>query len=80
MNSNGHTDSVNCVVFSPDGGQLATASKDGTVRLWNVATGTQIRQFQGHNRGVRSIVFSPCGNQLASSSGDKTVRLWNVAT
>jgi len=80
MNSNGHTDYINSVAFSPNGGQLASASDDKTVRLWNVATGTEIRQFQGHTDWVTSVAFSPDGTKLASASHDKTVRLWDVTT
>ena len=38
----GHTDGVGCVVYSPDGGTLASGSNDGTARLWDVQTGEQI--------------------------------------
>ncbi len=71
---------VNSVVFSPDGKTLASASDDKTVRLWEAASGKEIRQFQGHGNTVRSVVFSPDGKTLASASFDKTVRLWDVAS
>ena len=50
------------------------------VRLWDIATGYALHDFEGHVSTVRSVVFAPDGNTLASGSFDNTVRLWNVAT
>ena len=72
--------SVESVSFSPDGATLASGSPDGTIRLWDVATGEPIGTLQGHADWVRSVSFSPDGMTLASGSSDETVRLWDVAT
>ena len=76
----GHRLGVNSVALSPDGRTLATASADGTVRLWNVARRTPLGQpLSGHRAAVWSVAFSPDGRTLASAGADGTVILWNVA-
>ncbi|MBD2450944.1 AAA-like domain-containing protein, partial [Nostoc sp. FACHB-152] len=63
----GHGDSVNSVVFSPDGKTLASASRDKTIKLWNRDTGKVISTLEGHGDSVISVVFSPDGKTLASA-------------
>ncbi len=74
------TSSVLSVSFSSDGATLASGSWDGTVKLWDVATGEAIATLEGHTNGVRSVLFSSDGTTLASGSWDGTVKLWDVAT
>ncbi|MCZ6530818.1 MAG: WD40 repeat domain-containing protein [Chloroflexi bacterium] len=75
----GHTDSITDIAFSPDGAQLATASLDGTIQIWDALDGSQVRTIAGHSAGVRSIDFSPDGTLLASGSDDRTANIWSVA-
>ena len=72
---------VTGVAFSPDGNLLASADADGTVRLWNPATGQAIASLPADiGVGVTGVAFSPDGNLLATAGADGTVGLWNTAT
>ena len=74
----GHTDEIYSVAFSPDGKTLASAGKDRTVRLWDVATGSPITTWSGHDNPVSYLAFSPDGRSVLSY--DSTVRFWDVDT
>jgi WD40 repeat protein/tRNA A-37 threonylcarbamoyl transferase component Bud32 len=77
----GHTDPVARAAFSPDGTRVASAGSNGTLKLWDVATGQEIHALRGHTGSVRSVAFSPDGTHLVSAcSDDMTVRIWDVAT
>ncbi|KAI1012377.1 hypothetical protein LB504_013205, partial [Fusarium proliferatum] len=76
----GHTGSVNSVVFSNDGTLVASGSHDNTIKIWNVATGKEEQTLEGHRSLVNSVVFSPDSTLIASGSSDKTIKIWNVAT
>ena len=68
------------MAFSPDGLHIATASHDGTVKLWSSGTGQEVRSMRGHADQVWSVAFSPDGRRIASGGTDGTVKLWDPAT
>ena len=82
----GHVQPPNTIRFSPDDRQLATASDDSTIRVWNLADSrqervlTHVREPGTHNSWIRAMDLSPDGKYIVSSSFDETVRLWETAT
>ena len=73
-----HESGVYSVAFSPDGQYLATATKDGFVRLWRAKTGQELRKWRAHEDNATSVQFSPDGRYLASGGWDETVKVWDV--
>ncbi len=77
----GHTEAVYAVGFTPDGKYLATGSFDFTVKLWDPATGKELRTFagpNGHTKNVTCLAISNDGLSLASGGSDNIVRVWDI--
>ena len=53
---------------------------DQTARIWDAATGQELRQLTGHTAGVLSAAYSPDGKTIVTASADQTARIWDAAT
>lgn len=74
-----HGDVVNAVVYSPDGNRLATASKDATVKVWDLGNGREIKTYRGSKDPVRALAWSKDGKWIASTAGNE-IHIWDPDT
>ena len=66
------------VVFDREGRQLLTTASDGTVRVWDAATGAQLATLDAHVGPVWSAAFDAAGNRIATAAFDQSVRIWTI--
>jgi hypothetical protein len=76
----GHTGGINCIAFTRDDQRLASCSEDGTVRIWDTASGLQMASFgeriveaDDHVTSVESLAFGPDEKWLAAAQGDEVI-------
>ncbi|HEX4707681.1 MAG TPA: hypothetical protein VH229_08105 [Candidatus Udaeobacter sp.] len=74
-----HRGAVTRARFSPDGLWIATASRDGTTRLWHTRTQKEILNFK-QGGDVNDVAFSPDGRYLAAAGRDRNAQIWEIAT
>jgi len=77
---NGHENGVKSIAISNSGQLAISASKDESVKIWDINSGTEIRTCYGHNNEVTSISFSPDDSQAISGDLDGTIILWDINT
>ncbi len=73
------SDIVTAVRVTEDGYAAVTASRDSTLRIWDVASGRAVHTFTGHSDAVLKLAVSPSGRHAASLGRDRTVRVWDLA-
>jgi len=76
----GYAKQMYAMAFSPDSKLLALRGPVYSFRLWDVASGKEIRLIDGHFGRVSGIAFRPDGAEIVTVSGDGMLRVWNVAT
>jgi len=74
----GFVQSLNALVWSPDGRWIASACGDQVVHVWDALTRKLVRQCFGHTHQVADVAFSPDSECLASASWDATVQVWGL--
>lgn len=74
----GHTDEVCSVAWSPNGLVLGSASRDSTVKTWDVNARKVLKTFTGHTEDLFAVAWSPDGRILTSGGRDTTVRNWDA--
>jgi eukaryotic-like serine/threonine-protein kinase len=72
-----HGDVVNAACFSPDGTRVATASRDGTARVWDSVTGAPVTPPLPHQASVTTLRFSPDSSKLATGGAGKMACIWD---
>ncbi|ETO23357.1 WD-40 repeat protein [Reticulomyxa filosa] len=88
QSTNGHSNQVYCVKFSPYHNHnnrrnvICSSSLDKTIRFWDIKDNQQFQIFNGHTDGIGGIELSQFsgGRYLCSASNDLTIRLWDVET
>ena len=78
----GHTGNVSSVAFSPDGQAVVSGSWDGSIKVWDRITGTELTTYHRHTgpHWYRAITYSPDGNRLVAASSDSTAKLLEASS
>ena len=66
--------------FSPDSTQVAFGHSNGTISVWEVASGRRLLELTGHKENINRVAISSDGRRLASTSWDSSVRVWDLGT
>jgi periodic tryptophan protein 2 len=78
LKQQGHFDSINSLVYSPDGQKIVTTADDGKIKVWDITSGFCIVTFTEHTSGVTACEFAKKGNVLFTSSLDGSIRAWDL--
>ena len=76
----GHSNSLNAVAITVDGRRAISASKDKTLKVWDIETGQALWTLKGHLKSVNDVTVTPNGKYIVSASDDHTLRVWSLET
>lgn len=71
-----HSQPVTALAWSPDGQSIASASQDGSVRVWDAATGQTRAVYQGDNTGISSVAWSPSSGFIVAGGSNDAAYVW----
>ena len=74
----GHSDAVQTVAVSRDGKYIASAGRDGKIKLWNASSGAEVMTIHGGDSRIPSVNFSPDGKRIVSGANNGTLKVWNT--
>ena len=76
----GHESEVMACAVTSDGRRVVSASRDKTLRVWELETGRELATLRGHTSQVRACAVMPDGRRVVSASHDKTLKVWDIET
>lgn len=76
----GHEEGIWACSITPDGRRLISASRDRTLRVWDLHSGEALAVLRGHEGDVRGCAVMPDGRRVVSASEDKTLKIWDLET
>ncbi|MCX7786850.1 MAG: caspase family protein [Spirochaetes bacterium] len=74
----GHSNSTQAAVYSPDGRVLITGGGDEAIKIWDITSCTLIRTLLGHTGSIHALQITSDGKYLVSAGSDKTIRIWDL--
>lgn len=76
----GHEEGIWACAITPDGRRLISASRDKTLRVWDLQSGEALAVLRGHEADVRGCAVMPDGRRVVSASADRTLEIWDLET
>ncbi|KAJ3092047.1 hypothetical protein HK102_011253 [Quaeritorhiza haematococci] len=76
----GHQGWVKAVAVTPDGRYVVTGAADGSAKIWDLASGKEVRELRGHQGPLRAVTVTPDGRNIVTGSEDCRVKVWDFVS